>query len=67
MHHSEPRWLGNTPESRKAFGSTGSDEPEKAGDGPGTCIHNQLLVSKTSLAPFTTLQRPELAAQTLGF
>lgn len=35
MHYNEPQWLGNAPESRKAFGSIGSDEPEKAVAGTG--------------------------------
>lgn len=38
MHYSEPRWLENTPESRKALGSTGNDEPEKASGGVGIYI-----------------------------
>lgn len=38
MHYSELRWLENTPESRKAFRSTGSDGPEKASGGAGIYI-----------------------------
>lgn len=37
MQYSEPQWLGNAPESRKAFGSVGSDKPEKAVAGTGVC------------------------------
>lgn len=67
MHYSEPQWLGNAPESRKAFGSIGSDGPEKASGGTGICILVHLLESRAPLAPFTTLQRSESAALTSEF
>ena len=44
MHYNEPQWLGNAPESRKAFGSVVSDEPEKAIGGAGICSQVHLLL-----------------------
>lgn len=52
----------NTLESRKSFGSIGSNGSEKAGLGAGIYIQVYILGSGAPLAPLTTLQRPEPAA-----